>query len=345
MARTGLYQSEVKKARDALIAQGKHPSVDSVRVALGNTGSKTTIHKYLKELEEQDGGGRKASVSEALQDLVARVAAQLHEEADARIAVFAAQSLEKDRAQAAVLASLRKDIETLASQHAAAEAATRDEKTAHTQTRVALQNETIGRRTAEQRVTDLRERLLENDAHRLSIEEKHKHAREALEHYRQSVKEQRDQDQRRHEHQVQQLQAEMRQLQQSLAVKQDDITRLNQEGARLVADLSHAQKALYEQQAQDRQLSLQLSALQDASRQAELLASQLADKEAQLQASQDHLAAAAARSEACSSQVRELELALAAARATLAAQQEIADAVRTHLLSAATINEGPGKLG
>ena len=51
MARTGLYQSEVKKARDALVAQGKHPSVDSVRVALGNTGSKTTIHKYLKELE------------------------------------------------------------------------------------------------------------------------------------------------------------------------------------------------------------------------------------------------------------------------------------------------------
>ncbi len=52
MARTGLYQSQVKKARDTLVAQGRHPSVDAVRVALGNTGSKTTIHKYLKELEE-----------------------------------------------------------------------------------------------------------------------------------------------------------------------------------------------------------------------------------------------------------------------------------------------------
>ena len=62
MARSGLYKSEVKKARDALIAQHKHPSVDTVRIALGNTGSKTTIHKYLKELEAEDGGagGRKA---------------------------------------------------------------------------------------------------------------------------------------------------------------------------------------------------------------------------------------------------------------------------------------------
>ncbi|WP_425612332.1 DNA-binding protein [Xanthomonas translucens] len=35
---------------DIGVQQGKHPSVDAVRVALGNTGSKTTIHRYLKEL-------------------------------------------------------------------------------------------------------------------------------------------------------------------------------------------------------------------------------------------------------------------------------------------------------
>jgi len=74
MARGGLYKSDIQKARDALRAQGKHPSVDAVRVALGNTGSKTTIHRYLKELEEEDGQGvgAKVAVSEALQDLVGR---------------------------------------------------------------------------------------------------------------------------------------------------------------------------------------------------------------------------------------------------------------------------------
>ena len=74
MARSGLYKSEVKRARDALLAKGTNPSVDAVRVELGNTGSKTTIHKYLKELEEEDGGagGRKASISETLQNKIGR---------------------------------------------------------------------------------------------------------------------------------------------------------------------------------------------------------------------------------------------------------------------------------
>ena len=43
MARGGLYKSDVQKARDALRAQGKHPSVDAVRVALGNTGGHRTL--------------------------------------------------------------------------------------------------------------------------------------------------------------------------------------------------------------------------------------------------------------------------------------------------------------
>ncbi|MCF5945237.1 DNA-binding protein, partial [Xanthomonas perforans] len=84
MARAGLYKGNVQKARDALLAQGKKPSVDAVRVALGNTGSKTTIHRYLRELEEEEGGGpaRSVAVSEALQDLVARLATRLQEEAE-----------------------------------------------------------------------------------------------------------------------------------------------------------------------------------------------------------------------------------------------------------------------
>ncbi len=48
MARGGVYKTEIEKARNALLAEGKHPSVDAVRVALGNTGSKTTIHRYLR---------------------------------------------------------------------------------------------------------------------------------------------------------------------------------------------------------------------------------------------------------------------------------------------------------
>lgn len=332
MARTGLYQSEVKKARDALLAQGRHPSVDAVRVALGNTGSKTTIHKYLKELDEIDGAGTsKASVSEALQDLVARLAAQLHEEGAARISTIEASSAEAARLHGEVMATLRQDLAAATGERDRLASASHQEVAAHELTRKVLQAETIARHTAEEQVTGLKARLLENDAHLLSLEEKHKHAREALEHYRQSVKEQRDQDQRRHEQQVQQLQAEIRQLQQSLVVKQDDVTRLNQEGVRLVADLSHAKQSLYEQQSQGRQLTAQLAALRELAQQASVLAVQVAGKDKQIASLQDQVAAAADNAGTLAARVRELELALATSQATLASQQEIAANLRAHL--------------
>ncbi|MXV13504.1 transposase, partial [Xanthomonas sp. LMG 8992] len=104
MARSGLYKSDVQRARDRLRATGTHPSVDAVRVALGNTGSKTTIHRYLRELEEEEGQGvgAKMAVSDALQDLIARLAERLHSEADTVVAQaqarFQAQLQERTQA-------------------------------------------------------------------------------------------------------------------------------------------------------------------------------------------------------------------------------------------------------
>jgi ACT domain-containing protein len=263
MARSGLYKSDVSKARLTLLAQNKHPSVDAVRVALGNTGSKTTIHKYLKEIDEEDGGNddRRTSISETLQDLVARLAAQLQAEANASIDVIRAQSAASIQHHVETAATLQKEFTALSAQLQRTETTALQEKAAHDKTREALQSESVARHTLEQHLVGLKDRLAENEKHRQSLEEKHQHAREALEHYRQSVKEQREQDQRRQEQQVQQLQAEIRQLQQSLIVKQDDLTRLSQEGARLVSDLSHARKAFLDEQSQVRQLQPKLEAL------------------------------------------------------------------------------------
>lgn len=326
MARTGLYQSEVKKARDALIAQGRHPSVDAVRVALGNTGSKTTIHKYLKELEAEDGGagGRKASISEALQDLVERLAARLHEESDTRVAAVEARRVEQELVHAEAIKVLQGELAGTRDQLRQMAAAVENERSLHSQASASLQNETIARHSAEQQVTDLKERLLENEAHRLSLEEKHVHARDALEHYRQSIKEQRDQDQRRHEQQVQLLQAEIRQLQQDQVVKRDEVTRLNQEGAKLVADLSHAKQALYEQQSIGREQAKRIEQLR-------ALEAQLAGQAAHLQAATDRLVGADKLIEELTAQVRERELALVAAQATLASQQGITAELRSFL--------------
>ncbi|RBA23557.1 DNA-binding protein [Herminiimonas fonticola] len=332
MARSGLYKSDVKKARDSLIAQGKNPSVDAVRIALGNTGSKTTIHKYMKELEEDGGSdGRQASISEALQDLVARLAAQLQDEADARIDALRLEYVEKERLQAEALAGLEKELDIARTQLKRTEGALQEEQAAHGHTREVLQRETVARHTADQQVADFKERLAENEAHRRSLEEKHQHAREALEHYRQSVKEQRDQDQRRHEQQVQQLQSEMRLLQQTLIVKQEDVTRINQEAARLVADLSHAQKALYDQQSHGRQLEQKLESLQAVEQRCQLLEAQFQEKDAH--AEQLKVAAGEALKQAAdtSARMHALELELATALAKLETQQTMAEELRAYM--------------
>jgi hypothetical protein len=335
MARTGLYKSEVKKARDALIAQRKHPSVDAVRIALGNTGSKTTIHKYLKELQEEDGGagGRRASISEALQDFVERLAAQLQVESNAQIDTVRVEQADQEKRHAEALAAVQRDAAHWREQAQQLENALHIEREAHGRTREVLQRETIARHTAEQHATNLNDRLAENEAYRQSLEDKHRHAREALEHYRQSVKEQRDQDLRRHEQQIQQLQAELRQAQQAVVVKQEEVTRLNQDGVRLVSELTHTRQALHEAQQHGRRALQRIEALQAVEQRNSTLLVQLTEKGAQAHVLQEQLATATEREKSLAAQVRDLELALTQSQTKVEAQQEIMTELRTYLES------------
>ena len=333
MSRTGLYKSEIKRARDTLISQGRHPSVDAVRIELGNTGSKSTIHKYLKELEVEDGGitDRKTSISEALHDLVARLAVQLEDEANARIGEVQTQSTEKERQLNASIAALTAANEALSVQLSAAEARTLSEQAAHARTTESMQLETILHHTLEQQVTDLRERLAENEVHRQSLETKHTHAREALEHYRESVKEQRNQDIRRHEHQVQQLQGEIRQLQQSLVLKQNEITGLNQDGARLVAELSLSQKTLYELQSAERKHISEIESLKVAAGRIPLLESDLATKDVVIVEFKNQLSEISVQNNELKTQIHEQQLEFARSAAVLDTQKMILTELQGHL--------------
>lgn len=332
MARTGLYKSEVKNARDTLIGQGKHPSVDAVRIELGNTGSKTTIHKYLKELEEDDGGqSPKAPLSDALQDLVARLAAQLQQEANGKISAIRSESAEIERRHAAIILELRHENTTLGGDLQQVQTALVAEKKAHEHTSALLQDATIAHQGLDLQVLALKERLEENERHRQSLEEKHQHARESLEHYRASTKEQRDQDIRRHEQQVQGLQAEMRQLQQSLIVKQDEVTRLNQEGVRLVSELSHAQQALYEQQTRVRQVEQKLEQLQAVEQRNKLLAAQIDEKDARIQDMQAQVGDLTQQVSTSTEKLHERQIELATLQAKLDTHMALSSELRSYL--------------
>ncbi len=246
MARGGVNKVIVLKARQSLLARGENPSIDAVRIELGNTGSKTTIHRYLKEIETIDPAPPTSSerLSEELTALVAGLLERLQEEGREAIDLAQAQfdtertDLQQrlDASQVQV-ASLQREVDIQKSALAA-----QSEELQLCQ--ASLQTEITRNARLSQSCSDLELRVQEKDEQIRSLEDKHQHAREALEHYRNAVKEQRDQEQRRHEGQLQQVQLELRQLQQTLMLKQDELTRLNRDNERLLAEARQQAKAM-----------------------------------------------------------------------------------------------------
>ncbi|WP_434771632.1 DNA-binding protein [Pseudomonas entomophila] len=244
MARGGINKALVQHARQALLDRGEHPSIDAVRIEMGNTGSKTTIHRYMKELEDQASvpGDADAYLGDRLGRLVQDLSTQLLQEADAQVR---AAHLDFEERQATLNAALEAarlaqasaerqvtiQTEALAAQAQELETTTRALQTE--QTRNAGLNQALG---------EWQVRLADKAEQVRSLEDKHQHARDALEHYRAATREQREQEQRRHEAQVQQLQMEVRQLQQAQIVKQDELTRLHRDNERLLADARQGAK-------------------------------------------------------------------------------------------------------
>ncbi|GGX80354.1 hypothetical protein GJV26_23410 [Massilia dura] len=116
MARNGLTKQQVRAIRDELLAAGSYPSADAVRRALGDTGSKSTIHRYLKELAGEEAGGaiRRADTERSLQAIVAQLADTLHADAERRLQALLAERDALLRARDAELADLRGTVAALA---------------------------------------------------------------------------------------------------------------------------------------------------------------------------------------------------------------------------------------
>lgn len=306
MARGGVNKAVVQIARTAILARGEHPSIDAVRIEMGNTGSKTTIHRYLKELDEVDSrrGAPREQIDDELTGLVARLAQRLQEQAQEPI----------DRAQAHY-EQLKVQLQTQLSETQDARAqleqqleiqgtALQQESASLDATRSMLQTEQTRNAALNQACSDFDLRLKDRDEQIRSLEEKHLHARDALEHYRNAVKEQREQDQRRHEGQLQQVQMELRQAQQSALVRQDEITQLHRDNERVLSE--------------SRALGKELNQVSDQQHKLANLNAQLTDQLGQLQSErtllQERLRVAAQESEGLKqahAQIQESHAALA----------------------------------
>ena len=247
MARGRIYKTEVKAARDKLLREGTHASLDAVRIALGNTGSKTTIHRLMKELEAEEADATAVTgeaIGDALQALVAQLAGQLRHEAEATVAAGQARADSEVQAAAAEVARmthlardsseqiqrLQTTLDETRQRLATAEQALRDRDTVI----VGLHERTAG----------LERQLAEREAHLASMDAKHQQARDALDHFRLASKEQREREARQHEHAVQALQVELRLATESVAAKNDELLALNRDNARLTEQAGQHSKDL-----------------------------------------------------------------------------------------------------
>lgn len=270
MARGGINKAVVQTARLAILARGENPSIDAVRIEMGNTGSKTTIHRYLKELDESETRQTitEAPIDDELGELVARLAQRLKEKAQEPIDLALAQFQQQKTALLAQVEELEAAHSQLKQQFDIQSAALADESAALQSTRSSLQTEQTRNAGLSQACSDYELRINDKDEQIRSLEEKHLHARDALEHYRNAIKDQRELEQRRHEGQLQQVQAELRQAQQSAMVRQDEITQLHRDNERLliehrvtVKELSALQEQARQDREQQRQLSEQVSVI------------------------------------------------------------------------------------
>ncbi|CRM19485.1 DNA-binding protein [Pseudomonas sp. 44 R 15] len=264
MAHGGINKAVVQTARLAILARGENPSIDAVRIEMGNTGSKTTIHRYLKELDESETRQTitEAPIDEELGELVARLAQRLKEKAQEPIDLALAQFEQHKSALLTQLETLQGAHDQLQQQFDIQAAALAEESAALQTAGTSLQTEQTRNAGLSQACSDYELRLKDKDEQIRSLEDKHLHARDALEHYRNAVKEQREQEQRRHEGQLQQVQAELRQAQQSALVRQDEITQLHRDNERLLIEHRVTAKelnALQEQRRKDQALQLELN--------------------------------------------------------------------------------------
>lgn len=238
MARGGINKAVVQTARLAILARGENPSIDAVRIEMGNTGSKTTIHRYLKELDDSEARLTitEAPIDDELGELVARLAQRLKEKAQEPIDLALAQFQQQKAALLAQVEALQEAQSQLKQQFDIQGAALAEESAALQTASTSLQTEQTRNAGLSQACSDYELRINDKDEQIRSLEDKHLHARDALEHYRNAVKEQREQEHQRHEGQLQQVQAQLRQAQQSAIVRQDEITQLHRDNERLLIE-------------------------------------------------------------------------------------------------------------
>jgi DNA repair exonuclease SbcCD ATPase subunit len=222
MARLGITYDDVANAAETLMAQGKPPTIQNIRL-LTNTGSSTTIAQHLKAWKSQHGSSRALGLTENLPEEIVRpmkgLWAQVIHHAEEKIA---AREQAFEQATAAITDQNKKLEEENTGWQKKYDALTQ-EKEKQMSEQWAL--EQAVRQLEQEKVAltvtcdHLAQQLQEKQAHMQELHRLNHQIQTNLEHYREASREQRlrdqqhyEQAQRQQEHAIQQLAHELKTL-------------------------------------------------------------------------------------------------------------------------------------
>lgn len=239
MARAGILYSHVAAAAAKLVGDGKNPTVDTVREALGATGSKSTIAPMLKRWKEehagtlaQVGSGLPAALLQAVKtvydDLRADVMGQLERSATAHRLALTEANAEAQRMggqNAALVAEKTELMGDLAHSHGTL---------TRLQSEIQLQNVVLA--SVQSDNAGLVQRLGDRTAEVAAINEQLARARTQFEHYQESSATQRTEERQSYERRIAQQDHELGRLRQHLELKQVEAAQQAGQLARMVEE-------------------------------------------------------------------------------------------------------------
>lgn len=236
MARAGVLYSQVASVATQLADQGVNATVDNVREALGNTGSKSTIGPLLKRWkneQEQRTSPTQAGLPTDLVTTVKNLYEQLQHDATKKVDVaFAELALAKESFNEQLNVA-RDAATTFKTERDALNEALVRERNALEKLGVAHHGLQIVEARMQTEVTSLTQRVQDHRTEIDNLQRQLHQARTQFEHYQESIVEQRMKEQLQFEQGKATLEAEIAEMRRHLATKDMMVTRQDQRIAQL----------------------------------------------------------------------------------------------------------------
>ncbi|HJV74689.1 MAG TPA: DNA-binding protein [Noviherbaspirillum sp.] len=251
MARAGILYSDVAKAAAKLVEDGKNPTVDSVREALGGTGSKSTIAPFLKrwktehqEQVMQAEAGLPPSLLAAVKGLHQHMQAEFEQQLE---------QLKQQHAEALGAATereqqLRIERDTaIAARDGSAEELVRTRE-ALTQLQMSHHTQSIALAAVEAGNAGLQQRLADRAAEVATLDHQLSQAHVQFEHYQKATAVQRTEERQAYDQRTTRLEQELADANRHIAAQQTTLGQHEAKIAHLTTDLSNRLQAVRESQ-------------------------------------------------------------------------------------------------